>query len=168
MAVTTAITLPLETLWAEDEIPVKPGLWEISQDIQIEGQSLPNMQEMMAMLPEEQRAQMDAMLQQHGVQMGEKGGVLACMTRESIAAGALPVQKDPDSGCETKLLEKTPSHWRFQFSCPDNTQGEGEVTFVSREYFTTHIQMGGEDMAGNMTGQARWQGSDCGDIEPMH
>ncbi|WP_332820978.1 DUF3617 domain-containing protein [Pseudomonas sp.] len=146
---------------------IQPGLWEISSsNMQIDGQALPDMQQMleqMKNLPPEQRQMMEEMMAQQGVQLGDQG-VRVCMSEAQIKAQDIPLQ-DPKSGCSHEITERSAELWKFRFSCPDG-QGEGETRFLSDKAFTTQVQgtYGGRNSS--MQSHARWIATDCGGLQP--
>src|SRR4051794_3345886 len=71
---------------------LKPGLWEITNNMKSSSGEMEKaqaqMQQQMANMPPEQRKKMQEMLAQHGVQMGVKGSggmtMKTCMTKEQV------------------------------------------------------------------------------------
>ena len=146
---------------------IQPGLWEISSsNMQVDGQALPDMQQMleqMKNLPPEQRQMMERMMAEQGVQLGDQG-VRVCMSEAQVKAQDIPLQ-DPKSGCSHEITERSAELWKFRFSCPDG-QGEGETRFLSDKAFTTQVQgtYGGRNSS--MQSHARWIATDCGGLQP--
>lgn len=126
---------------AASALDIQPGVWEVSShNMQVGGQAMPGMEEMLAQmqnLPPEQRQMMESMMAEQGIKLGA-GGVQMCLTAEQIKAQEIPLH-DPDSGCSNEILERSATLWRFRFSCPD-AQGEGETRFVSDKEFTTQVK----------------------------
>lgn len=146
---------------------IRPGLWEISSSaMQVDGQVLPDMQQMleqMKNLPPEQRQMMEQMMAKQGVQLGDQG-VRLCMSEEQIEAREIPLQ-DPKSGCSHEITERSAELWKFRFSCPDG-QGEGETRFVSDREFITQVKGTYGGQSGSMDSHARWVSADCGGLQP--
>ncbi|MDX1725432.1 MAG: DUF3617 domain-containing protein [Pseudomonas sp.] len=146
---------------------LQPGLWEISSsNMQVDGQALPDMQQMleqMKNLPPEQRQMMEQMMARQGVQLGDQG-VRICMSEAQIKAQDIPLQ-DPKSGCSHEITERSASLWKFRFSCPDG-QGEGETRFLSDREFTTQVQGTYGGQSSSMQSHARWIAADCGGLQP--
>ncbi|MNQ05620.1 hypothetical protein D3C85_183580 [compost metagenome] len=146
---------------------IRPGLWEISSSaMQVDGQVLPDMQQMleqMKNLPPEQRQMMEQMMAKQGVQLGDQG-VRICMSEEQIEAQDIPLQ-DPKSGCSHEITERSAELWKFRFSCPDG-QGEGETRFVSDREFITQVKGTYGGQSGSMDSHARWVSADCGGLQP--
>lgn len=150
---------------------LEPGLWEIgSRNMQLNGQPLPDMREMMQrleQLPSDQREAVERAMRRKGVAIGGEG-VRVCLGRAQIAAQQLPLQ-DPASGCRQEILERGEWHWRFRFSCPQ-LEGEGETEFLGPHEFVTRIvsrfDSQGVPQDGRMESRARWLKADCGSLGP--
>lgn len=143
-------------------LDIQPGVWEVSShNMQVGGQAMPAMEEMLAQLqnlPPEQRQMMENMLAEQGIRLGA-GGVQMCLTAEQIKAQDIPLH-DPESGCRNKVLERSATLWKFRFTCPD-AQGEGETRFVSDKEFTTQVSGTYNGQPSSMESRARWVGADC-------
>ena len=152
---------------ASSAMDIQPGLWEISSsNMQVDGQALPGMQQMleqMKNMPPEQRQMMEQMLAKQGVQLGDKG-VRMCISVAQIAAQELPLQ-DPKSGCSHEVTERTDTLWKFRFSCPDS-QGEGETRFLGDKEFTSQVRATHGGQSSSMESHAHWVGADCGALQP--
>lgn len=146
-------------------LDIRPGVWEVSShNMQVGGQAMPDMQQMLAQLqnlPPEQRQMMENMLAEQGIKLGA-GGVRMCLTAEQIAAQDIPLH-DPESGCSNEILERSEQRWRFRFTCPD-ARGEGETRFVSDTEFTTQVSGTYNGQPSSMESRARWVGGDCGSL----
>ncbi|MFC3608147.1 DUF3617 domain-containing protein [Stutzerimonas tarimensis] len=148
---------------------VEPGLWEFtSSNMQVDGQPLPDLQEMLGAMAPEQRQMMEQMMLDSGVQLGTQG-IRVCLTEEQAQADELPLY-DPESDCRQEITERGADHWAFRFDCPD-AKGEGEVRFSGRRAFTTRVEstldVGSETQRGSMETHARWIQADCGDVRPV-
>lgn len=143
-------------------LDIQPGVWEVSShNMQVGGQAMPAMEEMLAQLqnlPPEQRQMMENMLAEQGIRLGS-GGVQMCLTAEQIKAQDIPLH-DPESGCRNEVLERSATLWKFRFTCPD-AQGEGETRFVSDKEFTTQVSGTYNGQPSSMESRARWVGADC-------
>lgn len=150
---------------------LEPGLWEIgSRNMQLNGQPLPDMREMMRsleQLPAGQRETVERAMHRKGVAIGGEG-VRVCLGRAQIAAQKLPLQ-DPDSGCRQEILARGERHWRFRFSCP-RLAGEGETELLGPHEFVTRItsrfDSQGVPQDARMESHARWLRADCGSLGP--
>ncbi|MFI8746407.1 DUF3617 domain-containing protein [Pseudomonas sp. NPDC077186] len=146
-------------------LDLQPGVWEVSShNMQVGGQAMPGMEQMLAQLqnlPPEQRQMMENMMAEQGIKLGA-GGVQMCLTAEQIAAQDIPLH-DAESGCSNEILERSDQRWRFRFSCPD-AQGEGETQFVSDREFTTKVTGTYNGQPSSMESRARWVSADCGSL----
>jgi hypothetical protein len=146
---------------------IQPGLWEVSSsNMQVDGQALPDMQQMLEQLknlPPEQRQMMERMMAEQGVQLGDQG-VRVCMSEAQIEAQEIPLQ-DPKSGCSHEVTERSAELWKFRFSCPDG-QGEGETRFLSDKEFTSQVKGTYGGQSSSMQSHARWVSADCGGLQP--
>ena len=165
-AALTALALPAagQTL--------KPGLWEVTNKMQTSSgemeKSMAQMQQQMASMPPEQRRMMEEMMAKQGMKMGGGMNVRTCMTKEMVERNEMPSQH---GDCKTTSQARTGNTMKFAFSCtnPPST-GEGQVTFVSSEAYTTRVvvntSVGGKPEKMNMQGSGKWLGADCGAIKP--
>ena len=152
---------------ASSATEIQPGLWEISSsNMQVDGQALPGMEQMLEQLknmPPEQRQMMERMMAEQGVQLGDKG-VRVCMSEAQIKAQQIPMQ-DPKSGCTHEVTERSAELWKFRFNCP-NGQGEGETRFLSDKEFTSQVKGNYDGQNSSMESHARWVSADCGALQP--
>lgn len=147
---------------------IQPGLWEVSSsDMQVDGQQLPAMQQMLEQLdrlPPEQRRMMEDMLAGQGVALGNQG-VRVCLSEEQVKARRLPIEQE--AGCTQEITESSASHWTFRYQCP-SSKGEGVARFVSDREFTTEVKSTIQSERGVRNAEvkthARWVSADCGDL----
>ncbi|MNF50135.1 hypothetical protein D3C84_314220 [compost metagenome] len=150
---------------------VLPGLWELSSDnMQVNGQQMPSMQELLGQLdglPAEQRQMLEETMAGKGIQAGGQG-LRVCLSEAQVKAQELPLQ-DAQSGCTQEITERSELLWKFRFRCPD-AEGEGETRFVSAREFVTRIDSrfnaAGQAGTSRMETRARWLGEDCGELAP--
>jgi hypothetical protein len=64
--------------------PIKPGLWQIHSEREVNRQRQPDISERMKNMSPEKRAQIDAMMKQHGVASGAGGMGQVSYSRESL------------------------------------------------------------------------------------
>jgi Spy/CpxP family protein refolding chaperone len=69
-ALTTAFAIASATLAAQAQTtppppPIKPGLWQVQIDREVNGQKMPDASERMKNMSPEKRAQFEAMMKQH-------------------------------------------------------------------------------------------------------
>ncbi|MCM2320636.1 MAG: DUF3617 domain-containing protein [Pseudomonas sp.] len=150
---------------------VLPGLWELSSDnMQVNGQQMPSMQELLGQLdglPAEQRQMLEETMAGKGIQAGGQG-LRVCLSEAQVKAQELPLQ-DARSGCTQEITERSEQLWKFRFHCPD-AEGEGETRFVSAREFVTRIDSrfnaAGQAGTSRMETRARWLGEDCAGLAP--
>lgn len=167
LAVFAFLSLPLLPAHAQQ---ILPGLWEFSSgDIQVDGQKMPGMDEMLAQmqnLPTEQRRMMEEMLAAQGVKLGGRG-VQICLSKAQVEAGELPFQDDPT--CTQEITERNDKLWKFRFECPD-AKGQGETRFLSEKEFISTVEseyrQGAETGTSRIESHAKWVGEDCGTLKP--
>jgi len=165
--------------FADSLLGLKPGLWEVKPvKTVIDGvdnsaqisQAMANMQAQMASMPPEQRAKMEAMMQQHGVTMNQSGVIgQVCMTQDMVNRKSVPVGKD--GKCEPSYTQGGATT-SFTYNCQNNgvtSSGKGSITHTgdllsivsdgtntaASGTHTTHFEM-----------QMRYLGADCGNIKP--
>jgi hypothetical protein len=173
-AALTLLALAAQPVMAQT---LKPGLWEINNKMQSgSGQvekAMADMQKQMASMPPEQRKMMQDMMAKQGMSMspGAGGGmaVKICMTRESIDRNELASQQ---GDCKTTTSPRTGNTMKMSFVCTQPpSSGEGQVTFVSPEAYTTKMAMKstvqGKPETMTMDGGGKWLSADCGAIKPM-
>lgn len=148
--------------------PIKPGLWQIRSERDINGQKAPDMSERLKNMPPERRAQVEAMMKQHGV---DASGNIAkvCQTREMLDSKNF-VNPVPD--CKTTYSTRTNSLWKSHTSCPQmHLESDGEITFSNSENYVTKItsvtQSEGTTSTSHMTMTGKWLSADCGDVKPL-
>jgi len=151
----------------------KPGLWEIRQKPQLDPQrqaQMELMQKQMAALPPEQRKQLESMMSQNGVSMNIQGGELtlkSCITKEQADRAAIP---KTDGKCEHDS-KRTGDKMLVNFRCTNPaSEGTNEITFLGPDHYTTRSeirsQRDGKTEVLRSTGEARYLGSDCGNLTP--
>jgi hypothetical protein len=168
-------------VFAQDALNMQAGLWELkSTKMVMDGvdhsaqmsQASAQMQAAMASMPPEQRAKMEAMMQQHGVSMGSSGGAMTiqiCRSAEQAKNHSIPVGQNGQ--CQSSYSQSG-GGFSFTYSCPTKegtASGKGTVTrsgdvltIVSDG--TTTGASGSHTMQSEM--QMRYLGADCGAVKP--
>lgn len=157
---------------------IKPGLWEITTNIQSGGKdmgaAMEKMQKQMASMPPEQRKMMEDMMAKRGVKIGVSpgGGMAAkvCMTQEMVDRQEVA---PPREGCTHTKSPRLGNSMKFAYKCTQPpSSGQGEVTFTSPETYTSKMSLSstnkGAEQTMDMQSSGRWLGGDCGDIKPIH
>lgn len=156
---------------------IRPGLWENtvsmkSSDGRLEA-AMAQMQEQLARMPPEQRAQVEAMMARQGlgVAAGKPNTARSCISPEMAARD----QFDPGDGrCKSTGHTRNGNVVRFQFVCPGEgaqSEGEGEFTVLSDTENRGKIRVSaarqGQTMRMEMDTHSKWVGADCGSIKPL-
>lgn len=155
---------------AQTAPPIKPGLWQINSDRQVDGQKAPDLGEHMKKMSPEVRKRMEANMKQHGVDMsGGPGSMKMCMTRESLDQGRW---QGEEGRCKTDFTSRSASSWKWRSSCSQPpSQTEGEASFAGPEAYTvkssTTMTLQGQTRVTQMVMSGKWLGADCGDLKPI-
>ena len=154
---------------------LKPGLWEQvgtikSQSGQIE-KAMAEAQAQIAKLPPEQRRQIEQMMAERGVGIGNGAtSVRLCLTAADVAQGNIPVHT---GDCTQKILNRDGNVTKVAFSCQTEppVSGEGEVRVISPTSnlmtATVLTQVNGQPEKLDTTQKGTWLGDDCGSIKPL-
>lgn len=163
-----------------DMLNMQPGLWEMKavktvidgtdNTAQISDAGA-KMQAAMANMSADQRAKMEAMMQQHGMAINPAGGgtIQMCMTADMVKHNALPVGKD--GKCQPTWSQGINST-SFSYSCQNSgvtSSGKGSVT-RSGDLLNVVSDGTTTSAAGTHTThtevQMRYLGADCGALKP--
>ncbi len=154
---------------------VEPGLWQI--DIALKSQSgkaeaaMKQAQAQIARLPAEERRQVEQMMAEQGVRLGDgTSSVKACISKEDADRGEIPQQA---GDCNQQVLERSASSMKVKFSCTSTPPANGEATvnfqsptsYTSRALVDTVVMGQPERMNVDQTG--RWLGADCGSVKAL-
>lgn len=155
---------------------IKPGLWEITSQMQGNSEAanaMAQMQKELAQMPASQRKMMEDMMAKQGMQMGSAPGggmaVKICMTQEMIDRNEMTTQQ---GDCQHTSSPRMGNSMKFAFTCTNPpSKGEGQVTFTSPEAYTTWVavtsERRGKPEKMEMNSSGRWLGKDCGTVKPM-
>lgn len=163
---------------------LKPGLWETTMQMRLQGErgdqmaaAMAQQQKAMANMPPEQRKMIEDMIAKRGMKTGPANGggtgmaVKTCITKEMIARAQIGHQEG-QSDCTRTMLPASGNTMKFSFSCPKPpSHGEGTVTFTSPEAYSMKVNatstIKGKEETTEMQSSAKWLSSDCGDIKPI-
>ncbi|MEP6739416.1 MAG: DUF3617 domain-containing protein [Caldimonas sp.] len=162
----TAVVAPLA---AAQTPPIRPGLWEVHSEREVNGQKAAPPADRMKNLPPEARAKMEAMMKQRGIAVGGDGATRVCLTKDSIASGKLQAEA---AGCKTDYSTRTSSVWKFHSSCPAmKVESEGELVFSSADSYTmtvsSTLSSSTPPRLSKTTMNGKWLGASCGDLQPL-
>jgi hypothetical protein len=154
---------------------IEAGLWEINMSLKSQtGKAEMAMREAQAYIsrmPPEQRKQVEQMMAQQGVRLGDKSSsVQACISKEDAERGEIPQQAGE---CTQQVLEKNASSMKVKFNCATNPPASGEAVvdfqsptaYTSRGIVDTVVLGQNERVTVDQTG--RWLGADCGNVRPL-
>ena len=149
--------------------PIKPGLWQVHSDREVNGQKAPDASDRMKNMSPEKRAQFEAMMKQHGVATDGSGMPKVCYTKENLDRSAWA---DQMLDCKATFSSQTGSSWKWHTSCPTmKIEADGEATFPNSQSYTvksTSVSQHDDKTrttAHTMTG--KWLSSDCGAVKPL-
>jgi hypothetical protein len=170
-AAVAALALVLLAEGAEPiKLNVKPGLWEIASQGQIDG-APPIPEDQLSRLTPEQRAKFEAAMQASMANAAKPRLTKHCVTPEKIAQG-LNFERHNDASCQRKVVANSASEMEFSEDC-SNDNGSTAIS----EHFqlggseqitgTVHVvrTSGGKTMTINSTIHGKWLGASCGDIK---
>jgi hypothetical protein len=176
-AVALALALALAATANAQTIQRKPGLWEVERSGSGPGMgNMPNMQERLAHMPPEQRAQYEAYMKQHGMSFGANSMTMRyCLTPQDVrdekesADAYLNKGKDREN-CKSKTTARSATEVRFSSVCKDpdgdTREVDGRIYDLSPEHFamemTSRSKAHGEM---KMQQKARWVSADCGNLK---
>jgi hypothetical protein len=154
---------------AADNTPVKvkPGLWEITADIEHSGVP-PLPPEVLARLTPEQRAK----LEQHQQAGPHHSVTKRCITQADVDKGFEPMAGMERANCTRTVTSSTPTLRAGRLVCTGEPSGAGNYRFEARSAEAIvgnwDATMSRGDKAMTMKGamQGKWLGSDCGDVKP--
>jgi hypothetical protein len=177
----TVLAAPVLTAHAAD-MGYKPGLWENKTlKLVVDGQDMSaqmaaimaKRDQMMAVLPPDQRAKVEAMYKSSGLSQGSNGSFRICISPE-MAKRANPIV-DKDARCPAAKVTRNGNQTRFEMNCTYNgvtTAGKGTST-NSGDVVTTEIDMtttgpaaNGKTQVIHTEAELHYIGPDCGDVKP--
>jgi Protein of unknown function (DUF3617) len=159
---------------------LKPGLWEVrvvkqivdgrDMSAQVAGATA-QLQQMMANMPPEQRARIEAMLKDKGVSQGSDGNFRMCVSPE-MAKLDKPIV-DKDGRCQPATIKHSGNKTTYEFNCSANgitTSGKGEA-MIAGDLITTQTDATTKNASGTThvmhnESEMKYLGSDCGDVKP--
>ena len=149
--------------------PIKPGLWQIHTEREVNGQKMPDASERMKTLSPEKRAQIEAMMKQHGIAAGAGGVGQVCYTRESLERSPWA---EHESDCKTSFSSHSGSAWKWHTTCPGSSyEGDSEAIFSDHENYTIKstsvMKMGDKVRNSRSTITGKWLSADCGGLKPL-
>jgi Protein of unknown function (DUF3617) len=149
--------------------PLKPGLWEVHMEREINGQKQPDASERLKSLSPEKRAQYEAMMKRSGMATGADGNNQICYSRESLAKSPWT---ETQTDCKVTYSTRSSTEWKWHTSCSKmNVEADGEATFPNSENYTmvssSVVKVGDTPRTSRTTMTGKWVGADCGDVKPF-
>jgi hypothetical protein len=161
-------------------VGLKPGLWEVRVVKQVvDGRDTTatmaaqaaQMQQTLARMSPEQRAQMEAMFKQKGISPVSDGGYRLCISPE-MAKRDTPVV-DRDGRCQPIKVTHSGNRTNYEINCSSNgitSVGKGEST-AAGDLITTRSDMtmtraNGPPRVMHSESEMKYLGTDCGDVKP--
>jgi len=153
---------------------LKPGLWEFKQTPQLDPARQAQMaqaQKAMENMPAEQRKMVEQMMKQNGVNVSIAGGVISvktCVTKEQAERNMAPLAQQ---GKCSQDVKRSGNVIQTHFVCTDPaSEGDATVTLRGSEGFTNDVtirhQRQGKTETTKVSGEGRWLGADCGNVQP--
>jgi Protein of unknown function (DUF3617) len=148
--------------------PIKPGLWQVQMEREVNGQKMPDMSERLKNMPPEKRAQFEAMMKQHGFGTGGASNQV-CYTAEMLEHSPWA---DMQMDCKPTFSSRTSASWKWHTSCPKlGIEADGEAIFINSENYTAKStsvsKMGDKVRNSTATMTGKWVSADCGDVKPL-
>ncbi len=162
LSVATSVAL------AQTTPPIKPGLWELHSEREVDGQKTADPSDELKKMRPEARKQLEGVMREKGMDVAG-GPVKVCMSREVLEQGQWQAQQ---SGCKTEFTSRTATTWKWRTQCdkPQST-GDGEAVFASPEAYTvkstSKSTVEGKPRTTRTTVQGRWVSADCGSLPAM-
>jgi hypothetical protein len=154
---------------------MKPGLWAMSNNFSSKDPQVQNamsmLQQRMAGMSPEQRAQIEQMMKKNGVQVDAAGdGSLQtkmCLTREMIARREFPVQQ---GDCKQSFTPAGSNGGHVTLACTKpRITGEGDLTLIGDTAYRANMHIvneGGPSQAIDVNVMGKWLSADCGALRP--
>jgi hypothetical protein len=165
-----ALVIAAVAAGAQTALPIKPGLWQIHVDREVNGQKAPDMSERMKNMDPETRKRVEAMMKQQGIDMGGSGGPnKVCYSKEMIQRGRWA---DQQTDCKTDFSSQSAALWKWHSNCPKlGSESDGEATFSGSENYVVKTssvrELGATSRTSHMTITGKWISNDCGDLKPL-
>ena len=151
-------------------LDLKPGLWEITSTGSMTG-APPIPPEVLANMPPEKRAQVQAAMQAAMARAGEPQVARNCVTAEQLRRG-LNFDERPNPSCQRKIVTNSSSLLVVHEECAGARPMVGDFRFtaIDRETMKGDINVvmgsGADTTTMQRNLQGKWLGSDCGDVKP--
>jgi len=143
-------------------LAVKPGLWEATVNTKMQLSEA-----MLANIPPDRRAQMEAMM---AGRMGQPTVVKSCLTKDSLSKALNFGATDQRKNCQYNLVNSTSTKQQVEIVCAsEKGKVTGDMTFEALSPESGRVTMLMSQDNGtkiNITVNTRYLGPDCGDVKP--
>lgn len=159
--VIAGLMLPLLVL-AADRLNVKTGLWEVTSITLMQGVP-PIPAEVLAKMPADQRAQMEAMFNSRADKPRTHVSK-ECVTEEDLRE---PFKPEQEENCTTKVVKSSANSQEFELTCKGEhvSHGTMRIDTPTPESMTGKLQVEieneGKTMTVNTQLKGRWLGASC-------
>jgi hypothetical protein len=166
----SALTL-IPMIALADKLDVKTGLWESTTITEIGGMAMPSMPpEVLAKMPPEQRAQMEAMMNRGS---GNPVTSQSCVTEKDLERGLRP-EPTKEQSCKVDSISSSGKTQETHVTCTTSrgkSTGVFKMTATSRESYEGTMDMNtaanGRPMTIKMRLKGKWLGANCGNVKPI-
>ncbi len=154
---------------AQSAPPIKPGLWQIKSEREVDGQKAPDPGDRLKNLPPEVRAKIEAAMKGKGVDIGSGGVTRLCHSSESLKENFV---SDNSTRCKTEITSRSAGAWKWHASCTQpEYEADGEAVFSGPENYTVKTSMTTKQQGIRHTTRtslaATWLSADCADLKPI-
>jgi hypothetical protein len=155
---------------AQPMLNVKLGLWETHTEAKMSGDMSAMMSDELAKMPPEQRARIQAAMQQAMAAAQKPHYAKECMTAEKLAKGFDTGEER--EGCQRSVVSNTASQFEERVVCTGGRNAHSmtiHVTATSPEHVVGVIKgdqtNGPQGMSYSGTFEGKWLGSSCGTVK---
>jgi Protein of unknown function (DUF3617) len=170
LGVAGAVATALVVHAAQPALNIKVGLWETHTEVKMGGDVASMIpEEQLAKMTPEQKARMEAALQQSMAAMQKPHYAKECMTAEKIAKG-FDLGDSKSGNCTNDITTNTASQYEAHVVCAGNAGKQAMTVHISADS-PTHVvgTVTGDQSQGAMTYsgtfEGRWLSSECGAIK---
>lgn len=156
---TTLFVLFYSTLsTAETKLPLKPGLWELTDQISLDQAEI---DKMMEQVPPEGREQAMAMMKKQGLG-SESAPYQDCVTQKDLDEGLF----NQGEQCEIEQTSHKGKNYTYDIACKD-PKGEGQmkITIANNKKYESNVDMKvtdqGQTKKIEITSKGKWLKKEC-------
>lgn len=181
-SVLTGLTILASAAALATGLGLKPGLWEMHLVKQVtDGHDMSaqvaaagaQMQQMLANMPADQRARVEAMMKQNGASSVDSNGTIRMCISPEMANRDAPIV-DREGHCQPSAVNHNGNRTTFEINCKTKNgdmTGKGE-SVNSGDLITTKMDATTHDASGashvmHTESELKYVGADCGDVKPI-